>query len=264
MTELVRQFGQTALATLADLLPVVAITFGFQYLVIRRPMPHLGRLVGGFAYVLLGLTCLLMGLEQGLFPLGKLMAEQLTAAVHGAAGAEGAAPPGWGDYRWVYAFAVCLGFATTVAEPALLAVAMKAREVSGGSISIWGLRIAVALGVAGGVGLGVFRIVTGTPIYYYIVAGYALVILQTLSAPRLIVPLAFDSGGVATSTISVPLVTAMGLGLAGAVPGRSPALDGFGLVAFACLFPIMTVMGYAQIAQWVARRGHRNRPPGGA
>jgi hypothetical protein len=136
--------------------------------------------------------------------------------------------------------------------------------VSGGSISIWGLRIAVALGVAGGVGLGVFRIVTGTPIYYYIVAGYALVILQTLSAPRLIVPLAFDSGGVATSTISVPLVTAMGLGLAGAVPGRSPALDGFGLVAFACLFPIMTVMGYAQIAQWVARRGHRNRPPGGA
>jgi hypothetical protein len=154
----------------------------------------------------------------------------------------------WQDYYWVYIFACAIGFSTTLAEPALIAVAMKANAVSGGAIGVWGLRVAVAFGVGIGVGLGCFRIVTGTPIHYFIAAGYLLVILQTLVSPKLIVPLAYDSGGVTTSTVTVPLITALGLGLSEAVPGRSALLDGFGLVAFASLFPIITVLAYGQLA----------------
>ncbi|RMD69010.1 MAG: DUF1538 domain-containing protein, partial [Gammaproteobacteria bacterium] len=157
-------------------------------------------------------------------------------------------------YYWVYGFAAAIGFATTIAEPALIAVALKAHEVSGGAIHPWGLRIAVAVGVGIGIALGAFRIVTGTPLPLYIIAGYVLVIIQTAFAPRIIIPLAYDSGGVTTSTVTVPLVTALGLGLASTVPGRSPLMDGFGLIAFASLFPIMTVMGYAQISAWRSRR----------
>ena len=133
--------------------------------------------------------------------------------------------------------------------------------MSGGSISAWGLRVAVAIGVAVGIAIGTYRIVTGTPLHYYIMAGYVLVIAQTLKAPRLIIPLAYDSGGVTTSTVTVPLVAALGLGLAANVPGRSPILDGFGLIAFASLFPIMSVLGYAQIAAWRAQRATRREPP---
>ena len=160
----------------------------------------------------------------------------------------------WYHYKWVYLFAASIGFATTLAEPALIAVAIKAKEVSGGSLSVWGLRIAVALGVAAGISLGTYRIISGTPLHYFIIAGYIIVIIQTLMAPRMIIGLAYDSGGVTTSTVTVPLVTALGLGLASTVPGRSPLLDGFGLIAFASLFPMITVMGYAQISQWKARR----------
>jgi hypothetical protein len=133
-------------------------------------------------------------------------------------------------------------------------VAIKAHEVSAGTISVWGLRVAVGLGVAIGIAIGTFRIVTGTPLHYYIIAGYIIVVLQTAVAPRLIIALAYDSGGVTTSTVTVPLVAALGLGLASTVPGRSPALDGFGLIAFASLFPMITVMGYAQISEWKYRR----------
>jgi hypothetical protein len=183
------------------------------------------------------------------------MAEQLTDPQFLVQGREAAAVVvSWWDYRWVYLFAFAIGFSTAIAEPSLLAVAIKANEVSGGSIGIWGLRVAVALGVAIGIALGTFRIVTGTALHWYIVAGYVIVIVQTAFAPRLIIGLAYDSGGVSTSTVTVPLVAALGLGLASTVPGRSPMLDGFGLIAFACLFPMMTVMGYAQISEWWVRR----------
>ena len=154
----------------------------------------------------------------------------------------------WADYVWVYVFAFAIGFSTTIAEPALLAVAMKANQVSAGAIGIWGLRIAVALGVAVGISLGTFRIVTGLPIHYFIIVGYIVVVIQTLFAPRLIIPLAYDSGGVTTSTVTVPLVAALGLGLAETVPGRNVLIDGFGLIAFASLFPMMSVMAYAQLS----------------
>ena len=140
-----------------------------------------------------------------------------------------------------------------------MAVAIKANKVSAGSIGIWGLRIAVALGVAIGIALGVFRIVTGTPLYWYIISGYVFVVIQTMYAPKLIIALAYDSGGVTTSTVTVPLVAALGLGLSSTVPGRSPLLDGFGLIAFASLFPIMSVMAYAQLSEWQAKRS-KNTP----
>jgi hypothetical protein len=154
----------------------------------------------------------------------------------------------WQRYLWVYLFAGCIGFSTTIAEPSLIAVAMKANRVSGGAVSTWGLRIAVAIGVAVGIALGTYRIVTGTPLHYYIMAGYLIVIVQTVFSPRAIIPLAYDSGGVTTSTVTVPVVAALGLGLASAVPGRNPLLDGFGLIAFASVFPIIAVLAYAQLS----------------
>ncbi|RMF15394.1 MAG: DUF1538 domain-containing protein, partial [Gammaproteobacteria bacterium] len=202
----------------------------------------------------------LMGLEWALFPLGKSMAAQLThpdfIQPGLAATVADTVPhvPDWTAYGWVYAFAFAIGFATTIAEPSLLAVAIKANDVSGGAINAWGLRIAVALGVAVGITLGAYRIVVGHPLHLYIMVGYVIVVLQTLRAPKMIIPLAYDSGGVTTSTVTVPLVAALGLGLAESVPGRSPLIDGFGLIAFASLFPMMSVMGYAQLAQWRARR----------
>lgn len=236
---------QTLFNTFTDVLPIVVFIFGFQALVIRQPLPNVRNILIGLALTVLGLGLFLIGLEQALFPLGRLMAAQLTApsflGVDLSAGA-----PHWSEYLWVYLFAIAIGFATTIAEPALLAVSMKANEVSGGAISIWGLRVAVAIGVAVGVGLGCFRIVTGLPLQYFIMAGYIVVVVQTVWAPKLIVPLAYDSGGVTTSTVTVPLITALGLGLSETVPGRSPLLDGFGLVAFASLFPIISVLAYAQ------------------
>ena len=161
---------------------------------------------------------------------------------------------GWSAYWWVYLFGALIGFATTVAEPALIAVSFKAHEVSRGGLSQWGLRLAVATGVAIGIAIGTFRIVTGTPLYIYIIAGYFIVVIQTVFAPREIIPLAYDSGGVTTSTVTVPLIAALGLGLSQTIPGRNPLVDGFGLIAFASVFPIITVMGYAQIARLSAAR----------
>ena len=242
--------GSTAL----DVLPIALFLFLFQWFVIGGRMPDRNRIIAGFVLVVVGLGCFLIGLEQALFPLGRLMAEQLTAPeLIGNVGAV-LGEIRWADYIWVYTFAFSVGFATTLAEPSLLAVALKARQVSGGAIHPLGLRVAVALGVAIGVALGCFRIVTGTPLHYYIMAGYVVVIAQTFFAPRMIVPLAYDSGGVTTSTVTVPLVTALGLGLAESVPGRSPLLDGFGLIAFASLFPIICVLAYAQFSQFRDQR----------
>jgi hypothetical protein len=208
----------------------------------------------GFLFVLIGLTLFLDGLETALFPIGKIMAKQLSAPEFVFGTKDVPPEAAWYKYSWVFVFGALIGFATTVAEPALIAVSFKAQEVSRGGLNQWGLRLAVAAGVAIGIGIGTFRIVTGTPLYLYIIAGYVIVIIQTVFAPREIIPLAYDSGGVTTSTVTVPLVTALGLGLTETVPGRDPALDGFGLIAFASVFPIMTVMGYAQIAQWISRR----------
>jgi len=251
---LITAFTNTLALTVKDILPVVALLLFFQLVVLRRPLPNWKRVTLGFLFVLIGLTLFLDGLETALFPIGKIMAKQLSAPefVFGT----GTAPPdaAWYKYAWVYVFGALIGFATTVAEPALIAVSFKAQEVSRGGLNQWGLRLAVATGVAIGIGIGTFRIVTGTPLYLYIIAGYVIVMIQTVFAPREIIPLAYDSGGVTTSTVTVPLVTALGLGLTETVPGRDPALDGFGLIAFASVFPIMTVMGYAQIAQWIPRR----------
>ncbi len=245
--ELLMQLWDTILSTLFDVMPIAVILVGFQVTVLRQSIPNLGRVMIGSVYVILGLAFFLFGLERALFPIGKLMAEQLTdPAVLGIGG-----DLNWKNYYWTYLFAFAIGFSTTIAEPSLIAVALKAKEVSGGAISAWGLRIAVALGVAISLAVGTIRIVTGTPLYTYMIIGYLIVVIQTLFAPKMIVPLAYDSGGVTTSTVTVPLVTALGLGLATNVPGRSALLDGFGLIALASLLPMITVMGYAQIGAWL-------------
>ncbi|MDW1659213.1 DUF1538 domain-containing protein [Vibrio sp. Vb2658] len=246
-------FLDTLLSTVRDVVPIASIIFGFQLAVLRRPVSNLKKVLLGFVYVIFGLALFLLGLEMALFPLGETMAVQLTAPefLQEFKVSVGKALM-WVDYYWVYTFAFFIGFSTTIAEPSLIAVAIKANQVSGGSISINGLRVAVAFGVAIGIALGSYRIVVGDPIHYYIIVGYIVVVIQTFYAPKLIVPLAYDSGGVTTSTVTVPLVTALGLGLASTVPGRNPMIDGFGLIAFASLFPMISVMGYAQIiTQWL-------------
>lgn len=250
-------FVKVLLSTCRDVLPIIILIIGFQLLVLRQPIPHLRRLVIGGVYVVIGLALFLAGLEKALFPLGKIMAAQLSDPVFIYGPGSAVTQPAWQAYGWIYLFAAMVGFSTTIAEPSLIAVAYKASEVSAGTISQWGLRITVALGVAFGISLGTFRIVSGTPLYIYILIGYIIVIVQTVFAPKNIIPLAYDSGGVTTSTVTVPLVAALGLGLSATVPGRNPALDGFGLIAFASLFPIITVMGYAQYMHWSVSRGKK-------
>jgi hypothetical protein len=255
-------FIKILLATSMDVLPIIVLITFFQLIVVRRSIPHLRRLVVGCVFVVIGLALFLAGLEKALFPLGKIMAAQLSdpAFIYGSE--DVVLHADWKAYGWIYFFGAMIGFATTIAEPALIAVAFKASEVSAGTISQWGLRITVAIGVAVGISLGTFRIVSGTPIFIYILAGYIIVIVQTIFAPRKIIPLAYDSGGVTTSTVTVPLVAALGLGLSATVPGRNPALDGFGLIAFASLFPIITVMGYAQYMHWSVNRARKKYKEG--
>ena len=254
------EIAQTFVATCRDVFPVLALIVGFQYIVLRQPVPHLRKVIVGFGCVLAGLTLFLVGLEKALFPVGKIMAKQLSAPEFVFGSEMAPDNPEWRAYAWVYVFAALIGFATTIAEPALIAVAYKAHQVSGGTISQWGLRLVVAFGVAIGIALGTFRIITGTPLFLYIAAGYLIVVVQTIFAPKTIIPLAYDSGGVTTSTVTVPLVAALGLGLSATIPGRKPVLDGFGLIAFASLFPIITVMGYAQVLElWVRIRLKFNR-----
>ncbi len=252
--EFIYEFSKILLATCRDVLPIIILIVGFQLLVLRQAIPHLRRLIVGGIYVVIGLALFLAGLEKALFPLGNIMASQLSdpAFIYGTG--EIVTQADWKAYGWVYLFAAMIGFATTIAEPSLIAVAFKANEVSAGTIKQWGLRITVAVGVAFGISLGTFRIITGTPLYLYILVGYMIVIVQTIFAPKNIIALAYDSGGVTTSTVTVPLVAALGLGLSATVPGRDPALDGFGLIAFASLFPIIAVMGYAQLMQWSTQR----------
>ena len=244
---------QVLLGTIRDVLPIATILLVFQFVILRRALPNPRAIAIGFGYVLIGLSLFLIGLEQALFPIGRLMASQLTSPeILGTSSVVD-----WRDFGWIYAFAFAIGFSTTIAEPSLIAVAIKANDVSGGAIGVWGLRIAVAIGVAVGISLGCYRIVVGDPIHWYIIAGYVVVVIQTSFAPKLIIPLAYDSGGVTTSTVTVPLVAALGLGLSETVPGRNPLIDGFGLIAFASLFPIMSVMAYAQLSDARAALGRR-------
>lgn len=256
MNEWLQHFLNVLLGTCRDILPIAAIIIGFQLLIIRRPLPHPKKTLIGFIYVLLGIAFFLEGLDLALFPLGKLMATQLTSPDF--LGISAAAPVSWQNYRWVYIFAASIGFTTTLAEPSLLAVAIKAEQISGGTIRAWSLRISVAIGVSLGLALGTYRIIVGAELYYFILTGYVIIIIQTLFSPKQIIGLAYDIGGVTTSTVTVPLVTALGLGLASTVPGRDPLLDGFGLIAFACSFPIIAVLSYAQIAHWLNKG---DRPP---
>jgi hypothetical protein len=256
LAELAARLAGSVAATVRDVIPIAGIIFFFQFVVLRRRMTNLPRVLAGFVAVVVGLAVFLVGLEMGLFPLGEAMARQLLDSRF--------LPPdqvaSWTAHGFTYLFAFCLGFATTIAEPALIAVALKAAQVSGGAIDAIALRIAVALGVGVGVTLGALRIVLDVPLPWFMVAGYALVVVQTFLAPRAIVPLAYDSGAVTTSTVTVPLVVALGLGLAHHLPDRSPLADGFGLIAAASLVPMLTVMGYAQLADWQSRRGRRRQP----
>ncbi len=229
-----------------DVAPIAIVLFGFQTIILKEKIPHLKKIITGFILVWIGLTLFIVGLEKALFPLGKLMANQLTSSSF-----IGSGTLGWGDYYWVYIFAASIGFATTIAEPSLLAVAIKSNQVSGGFIKVWPLRIAVAIGVAMGIAIGSFRIVAGLPLHYFIITGYVVVLIQTYFAPKNIIALAYDSGGVTTSTVTVPLVAALGLGLASTIDGRSTLIDGFGLISFASLFPIMSVMAYVQIMEFL-------------
>ena len=243
-------FLTTLYLTVLNVLPIMLFLMFFQLVVLRRPLKNPGRIILGFAFVLLGIALFIIGLERGLFPLGKTMARQLSNPEF--LKSLGFEQLTWISFYWIYTFAFFIGFSTTIAEPTLIAIAIKAEEISGGTISAFGLRISVALGVAVGISLGCFRIVTGTPLYFYIIVGYIIVIIQSRFAPKEIIPIAYDSGAVTTSTVTVPIVAALGIGLSSSIEGRSPLLDGFGLIAFASLFPMLSVMGYAQISSWWA------------
>jgi hypothetical protein len=254
--DMLARLYETAGDTLFDIAPIIAVLLGFQILVLRRKLPNLRRIIAGCAAVAIGLTLFLVGLDEALFPIGRSMAEQLTQPLLN--GTTTGAAADWRDYAPIYAFAACIGFAAALAEPALMAVALKAEEVSGGTVPAIGLRLAVAIGAGIGVAVGTLRIVLDASLPLMIGAAYAIVALQTLAAPRALVPIAYDVGGVTTSTVTVPVVAALGLGLAASIPGRNPLIDGFGLIAFTCLCPIIAVLAYATIADRL-RRWRRRR-----
>jgi len=226
-----------------DLLPIVLVIAFFQIVVIKQPLPQMGEVIFGALLVVVGLTLFVQGLEMGLFPIGESMAHALARK---------------GSLFWLLFFSFALGFSTTVAEPALIAVAWEAAEIAGqgglidpsqSSLSqyAFGLRMSVAFSVGFAILIGVMRIIRGWPIHYLIIGGYIVVMLMTIIAPKEIIGIAYDAGGVTTSTITVPLVAALGVGLASSIKGRSPLVDGFGLIAFASLLPMIFVMGYGLI-----------------
>lgn len=233
-------FAKQLLFSATDLLPIMGVVSVFQIFVVRQPIPDVGTMVLGAAYITLGLTFFIQGLEKSLFPLGLSLAFDFASK---------------GSLFWLLLFAAALGFGTTIAEPALVAVADKAAVImaNGGIIAqndtaiadyAWGLRLTVALSVGFAILVGIFRIIKGWQLHYLIIGGYGSVAVLTIFAPAEIIGIAYDCGGVTTSTITVPLVTALGVGLASAIKGRNPMLDGFGLIAFASLTPMMFVMVY--------------------
>ena len=244
MKDFLLPFLRSLLDSLRNLLPILLVISFFQLVILQQPIPNLGEMLYGTFLVVLGLTLFIQGLEMGLFPLGEAMAYAFARK---------------GSFVWLLAFAFALGFGTTIAEPTLIAVAEEAAKVAaaGGVIEntteamdsyAIGLRFTVALSVGFAIMVGVVRIIYGWPIQYLIIAGYAGVVLMTMFAPPEIIGIAYDSGGVTTSTITVPLVTALGVGLASSIKGRNPMTDGFGLIAFASLTPMIFVMGYGMLA----------------
>jgi len=227
-----------------DVVPILAVILFFQYVILKKPIENLKNVLIGFGLLILGLDAFIVGLEMGLFSVGETMAYELTQ---------------YDNNFIIYSFGFLIGFSTTMAEPSLTAIARKAKEISDGKINDFVLRLFVALGVAIGISLGAYRIVVGGEIVYYIMAGYMLVIALTFMAPKYIIPIAYDSGGVTTSTVTVPLVAALGLGLATNIPGRDPLVDGFGLIAFASLFPMITVMLYGIITESMGVKGEHEK-----
>ncbi|WP_068546279.1 DUF1538 domain-containing protein [Thalassotalea crassostreae] len=238
-----KAFLQAMLASFKDLLPIIIVIAFFQLVVLQQPLPNFVEIIIGLLMVVTGLTFFVFGLEKALFPLGESMADAFARK---------------GSLLWLVLFAFFLGFGTTIAEPALIAVAAKAGDIAAKAGAIvdtadsieqyaFGLRITVALSVGCAIILGVIRILKGWPIQRVIIIGYLLVVVMTYFAPKEIIGIAYDSGGVTTSTITVPLVTALGVGLASAIKGRNPMLDGFGLIAFASLLPMIFVMAYGMV-----------------
>jgi hypothetical protein len=244
MIQSLKALARALVGSMRDLLPVVVVVVFFQLAILQQPLPDVVQLLTGLLMVVLGLTFFINGLEIGLFPIGESLAHALARK---------------GSLFWLISFAFALGFGTTVAEPALIAVADEAAAVAaeagviGGSETeqigyARGLRLTVALSVGCAIVLGVLRILKGWPIHWMIIGGYVLVVIMTSFAPHEIIGIAYDSGGVTTSTITVPLVTALGVGLASSIRGRNPLTDGFGLIAFASLTPIIFVMVYGMVA----------------
>jgi hypothetical protein len=241
--EQLRLFLGSVLSSVRDLLPIVLVVAFFQIVILQEPVPNLDRILVGSLLVILGLAFFVRGLEQGLFPIGESIAYAFARK---------------GNLFWLLVFAFALGFGTTIAEPALIAIAEEASEVAAAAGFIdrdeasmedyaFGLRLTVALSVGFAIVVGVYRIIRGWPIQYFIIAGYIGVVIMTAMAPPEIIGIAYDSGGVTTSTVTVPLVTALGVGLAESIKGRNPMTDGFGLIAFASLTPMIFVMGYGMV-----------------
>ncbi|MDH3992002.1 MAG: DUF1538 domain-containing protein [Gammaproteobacteria bacterium] len=231
------------LGSMRDLLPIILVIVFFQFFVLQQPLPDIAQILLGVLFVVLGLTFFIHGLEQGLFPIGESMATAFARK---------------GSLFWLVMFAFSLGFGTTVAEPALIAVAAEAADIAAAGEMIGssteakedyadGLRYTVALSVGLAIVVGVIRIIKGWPVQWLIIGGYSVVVIMTMFAPAEIIGIAYDSGGVTTSTITVPLVTALGVGLASSIRGRNPMIDGFGLIAFASLTPMIFVMAYGMM-----------------
>ena len=236
-------FLKTLLSSLRDLLPIILVVAFFQIVVIRQPVEDLGEILLGTLLVVLGLAFFIRGLEQALFPIGESVAYSFARKA---------------NLFWLLLFAFSLGFGTTIAEPALTAVAAEAAKIAAADGHIvqekvamdnyaLGLRLTVAFAVGVAIVMGVFRILRGWPIQYFIMGGYIGVVIMTIFAPPEIIGIAYDSGGVTTSTVTVPLVTALGVGLASSIKGRNPMIDGFGLIAFASLTPMIFVMAYGMV-----------------
>ena len=243
MKKALLQFLKTMLSSARDLAPIALVIAFFQIFVLQQPIPNFEAMVIGSIFVVVGLTFFIYGLEMGLFPIGESMAFSFARK---------------GNVAWLLIFAFALGFGTTVAEPALIAVTKKAARIAaqGGVIEVTdaaikqyalGLKFTVAISVGLAAVIGVLRIIKGWPIQWLILGGYALVVMMTTIAPAEIIGIAYDSGGVTTSTITVPLMTALGIGLASSIKGRNPMIDGFGLIALASLTPMIFVMGYGML-----------------
>ena len=243
MTDTLKKLLLAMLGSMRDLLPIILVIVFFQFFVLQQPLPDIAQILLGVLFVVLGLTFFIHGLEQGLFPIGESMATAFARK---------------GSLFWLVMFAFSLGFGTTVAEPALIAVAAEAADIAAAGEMIGssteakedyadGLRYTVALSVGLAIVVGVIRIIKGWPVQWLIIGGYIVVVIMTMFAPAEIIGIAYDSGGVTTSTITVPLVTALGVGLASSIRGRNPMIDGFGLIAFASLTPMIFVMAYGMM-----------------